>query len=212
MRITNFKNLIISLPVLNQSFTTKRKTWKKFENNHWLKSLNDEIFGEDEFVEISRKDVFNESSLKKKIIKAIYWGYPRGMRGNNFRNILSNINLIESAIRMLINKNNDEDGFNSFVDKMKKIPGIGLSTYSKILYFCNIKFLSNSSVILDKRIIDQVTDSKFDELKSLGKISLITAPKKFIQFLDLINKIAREMKTNAANVEQFLFIFGTNLK
>lgn len=89
MNIENFKILISSLPVRQQCFTSKKRTWQKAENKiDWLKEINNSLFNNQETLNISRQDIFDSKELmREKLLKIIYWGYPNGMRGNNFWNI-----------------------------------------------------------------------------------------------------------------------------
>lgn len=83
MKLLDYHPLIANLPVREQSFTTNRTTWKKAEKeNSDLKELNEQIFEQNQpFLTLKRQDVFDAENLKEKIIKTIYWGYPRGKSG-----------------------------------------------------------------------------------------------------------------------------------
>lgn len=215
MNIDNFKVLIKNLPVRQQSFTTKRTTWKPAEEKiDWLGALNDKLFEKQETLNISRQDIFNTNySLRELILKTIYWGYTAGMRGNHFVEILTKITSIEEALNILKNKNEltDQD-FIAFSEAMENIPGIGLSTYSKLLYFFNIKFDGNPCLILDQRLIDVFNSNFYEEYMPLGKIKDYKREEAYLPYLSLTNKISKNLETKGENLEQFLFIFGNNLK
>jgi hypothetical protein len=99
--------LIANLPVRQQCFTTRRGTWQNFENQiPWLMAINERLFEENISVNISRNDIFNTENVREKIIKTIYWGYPRGMRGNNFRNIVNQIDIIQAAVIAALENHN----------------------------------------------------------------------------------------------------------
>jgi len=214
MKIVNYKTLILSLPVRQQCFKTKRDTWSKAERQIlWLADFNKILF-EKETLTISRQDIFNTNdSIRETILKTIYWGYTGGMRGNHFINILKNIPLIESTFKELKSKsqltNND---FEDMTKVFKDIPGLGLSTYSKLLYFLNIRFNNNPALILDQRLIDVFANKHFEEYSELVRINYGNAEKKFLEYLMISNKIAIQLNTQGENIEQFLFIFGNNLK
>jgi hypothetical protein len=98
MQINEFKILISNLPVRQQCFTTKRRIWETAESDIvWLKTLNDNLFGNNKTLTISRQDIFDTTNLRELLIKTIYWGYTGGMRGKHFANILKQIDLIEVA-------------------------------------------------------------------------------------------------------------------
>lgn len=119
MSIKYYKNLISTLPVRQQSFTTKRATWRKEEEQfYWFKTLNQQMFQDNKTLTISRQDIFNSSDLRKVLIKTIYWGYPSGMRGNNAGNILKSIQSIEETYNELKQtKNPKEESFKKFTKK-----------------------------------------------------------------------------------------------
>jgi len=106
MNILQYKTLIQNLPVRQQSETTKRSTWLKAEDEiKWLKTLNEKLFDGQYTLTISRQDIFDSTnSTREFILKVIYWGYPRDMRGNHFVNILSNIQTLETALNDLKRK------------------------------------------------------------------------------------------------------------
>lgn len=214
MNINNYKILISNLPVRQQCFTTKRTTWTKAENEiKWLKNLNDKLFGDNKTLTISRQDIFETNEPRKAIIKTIYWGYTAGMRGNHFLNILKNIDTIENVLRTLRDKTNPTTtDFNDLTLTFKNVAGLGLSTYSKLLYFFKISFNGNPCVILDQRLIDVFASKTYSNFQQLNKIRYDNAEKNYLDFLQLIKQLANDLETHGENIEQFLFIFGNNLK
>jgi len=93
---------------------------------------------------ISRQDIFETNEIREKIIKTIYWGYTAGMRGNHFVNILKHIDTIENTLLSLRQKSNPTTAdFYSLTETFKNVSGLGLSTYSKLLYFFKITFNDN---------------------------------------------------------------------
>ncbi len=214
MNIESYKILISNLPVKQQCFTTKRTTWNKAENEiDWLKSLNDKLFGDQKTLTISRQDIFETKDPREKIIKTIYWGYTAGMRGNHFINILKHIDNIEnSLLRLLQNANPTTSDFTELTANFKNVAGLGLSTYSKLLYFFKIKFNDNFCIILDQRLIDVFASKTYSDFQEISKMRYDNAEKKYLDFLNLIRQLEGKIGTEGENIEQFLFIFGNNLK
>ena len=202
------------MPVKQQCFTTKRTTWNKAENEiDWLKNLNDRLFGDQKTLTISRQDIFETKAPREKIIKTIYWGYTAGMRGNHFINILKHIDNIENSLSRLKQKTNPTTSdFTELTANFKNVAGLGLSTYSKLLYFFKIKFNDNFCIILDQRIIDVFARKTYSDFQEIGKIRYDNAEKKYLDFLNLIRQLAGKIGTEGENIEQFLFVFGNNLK
>lgn len=214
MNIDSYKTLISNLPVRQQSFTTKRTTWLKTENEiSWLKQLNDKLFGDKPIYAISRQDIFETTDLREKIIKTIYWGYTGGMRGNHFVNILKHIDLIENTFKSLKQTANPTtDDFNKLITTFKGVTGLGLSTYSKLLYFLQLTFNGNPCLILDQRLIDVFVSKTYSEFQQISRIRYGNAEKKYLDFLQVTNQVSKMLDTKGENIEQFLFIFGNNLK
>ncbi len=214
MNIDNYKILISSFPVRQQCFTTKRTTWEKAENQFdWLIKLNDNLFGDNQTFTISRQDIFETTDLRELILKTIYWGYTGGMRGNHFVNILKNIDLIETSFKKLRQTvKPTSDDFNQLTTKFRSVSGLGLSTYSKLLYFFQLTFDGNPCLILDQRLIDVFKSKTYSEYDLLSGIRYDNAEKKYLEFLQLTNEISKELETQGENIEQFLFVFGNNLK
>ncbi len=214
MNINRYKILISNLPVRQQCFTTKRTTWLKAENEiSWLKQLNDNIFGDKSTLTISRQDIFETNEPREIIIKTIYWGYTGGMRGNHFVNILKHIDTIENALLFLREKSNPTTtDFNRLIEIFKNVSGLGLSTYSKLLYFFKISFNDNPCLILDQRLIDVFASNSYANFQQLSNIRYDNAEKKYLDFLQLVRQVASNIETEGENIELFLFTFGNNLK
>lgn len=214
MNISAFKTLIANLPVRQQSFTTKRTTWEKAEKEiEWLRKLNDNLFNDKKIITISRQDIFETTDLRELIIKTIYWGYTGGMRGNHFVNILKQVSLLENTFSKLKQKQNStSNDFTELSKIFKNISGLGLSTYSKLLYFLQITFNDNPCLILDQRLIDVFATKAYSEYNSIKSIRYDNAEKKYLDFLQLTNEVCKNLGTEGENIEQFLFIFGNNLK
>jgi hypothetical protein len=179
-----------------------------------LTDLNDRLFENRKNLTISRQDIFNTNdSIKESIVKTIYWGYTGGMRGNHFVNILKNINILESTFNELKAKSQLTNiDFEHLTTIFKNIPGLGLSTYSKLLYFLNIHFNNNPALILDQRLIDVFANKNYEDYSKLDRITYSNAERRYLEYLLITNKIAIELNTQGENIEQFLFIFGNNLK
>ena len=220
MDISIFKDLIINLPVRNQCFTVKRENlkWKEAEKRfQFFNEFNDKYFINERYT-LSRQDIFDTNDrIQETVIKTIFWGYPNGMQGGHeyFGSILDSIenNNLTIALNELKSLNNaTENDFFSFVEKMKEIKGIGLSTYSKILYFLDIKINSIPAVILDNRLISVINDNFYDQFNHFEKITESNRESNYLNYIKTIYSIANSINTKSENIEQFLFIFGNHLK
>jgi hypothetical protein len=214
MEIQNYALLISNLPVMQQCFTTKRATWQNAENEfEWLKQMNDNLFGTNSSMTISRQDIFETANTREKIIKTIYWGYTSGMRGNNFIKILDSIDIIESELLSLSSvANHDSNDFQAMATKFKNVSGLGLSTYSKLLYFFNISYNGNPCLILDQRLIDVFARDLFLDFQNLRAIRYYRAESMYLEFLSVLASVSARINTDGEKIELFLFTFGNNLK
>lgn len=212
MEITKYKELIIHLPVQEQGFTTKKTTWQRSDYSVELKTKIDKIFEHNEVLKVSRKSIFAENDTELKILKTIFWGYSAGMRNNHFEEINEKMSdLIEIFDKLNNSKNLNDSDYVNFKINMSKIKGLGISTYSKLLYFFNIKFNNCPCLILDSRLIDVFANKQYSDFQEIEKINYNNAEKYYLKYLSVIKKLESNLETKGENIEQFLFIFGNNL-
>ena len=101
------------------------------------------------------------------LAKVIVWGYPRGPRGDIFSHICENIGNIK---KLITSANNGISDWQSHFDKLSKIDGIGMSTYTKFLYFKGVKIAGSPALILDIRVINALKRDVFLELKDISNL------------------------------------------
>lgn len=208
-----FKELIKSMPVDFHAFTSKKSTWHKYLlKDDDLSIILSEIFMGNDFVEISRKDLFDlakAGNYKKFIISTILWGYPAGMRGNHFQNIADDIVALSSLLKQATEGISD---WSAHYSEVKKIRGLGLSTYTKFLYFIEAKVNSFPCVIFDKRIIDTINKKSIDGFYSLKQVKSYNSDAKYPEYLKCIDVAAKKYEAKHGQVEMFVFQFGLNIK
>ncbi len=208
MTIINYNSLIKSLPVSDQAFTVKTDNWKNaLSENHFQK-----LFKGEANICLSREDVHDTNNLELFILKAILWGYPKGMRGHNFKNIYGSIDHLSEILNV------PERGFLTMDDlpvlqkQLNRITGLGLSTYSKLLYFRDFKFDGVPALILDERLIRVFKNKVFQEFESLAEIPQSNSTKMYKTYLHIMNEMSMQLNVSGEQIEQFLFIFGNHLK
>lgn len=208
MKISDFKSLISNLPEQQQSFPIKRSNWERSFNSS---NILEECFNNKEEIEISREDIFAvpECNLEELFIKTILWGYPIGMRGTNFSKLLQNKNTI---LDLLTEAKSGISNWRTHSRIAAQIPGLGLSTYSKFLFFIHSKVENFPAVILDLRIINTIQKQAFDELNSLPKITYENGWRRYVDYLTFVDWMAKELNTDPGKVEMFLFEYGLNVK
>lgn len=212
MTIDSFDKLIKELPVDFQSFTTNRATWKKFEEvNQLVYNYNNHIFQEKKLLTISREELFSSTlDIATFLLKTIYWGYLAGMRGNNFKRITeqARFNHFAGVLKEIQIKSNITQA--NFIEYLSLVP-VGISTFSKLLYFMEIKIEQLPCLILDRQLIQVFNNQLFYELTPLSTISYPNAKFFYHKYLKLIYSISHK-RYRADKLECFLYIFGNNLK
>ena len=115
----------------------------------------------EEIFKLSRSDVFGESDTKKKIIKALMWGYPKATMPFSGKNNIINITKDEN-LEKLVNLFNDikerplaEKEINEKLPKLKVdgVSGLGIATMSKLLYFFKVSFEGKRCLIYDSNVM-----------------------------------------------------------
>lgn len=204
--IEKYSGLIKLIPVNNQSTRIKREAWKRFSDNDKA-GIVKSIFGSKDVVELSRADVFFESDTAKRIVMVLMWGYPTGGRGNNIKNILTEIDMLGKL--MSGKKDLTTNEANDLIKQFKGIHGLGVSTWTKLLYFFNFSVDSRRCQIFDQKIVDSLNKKQFSELDT-QKWKQDT--NHYYRFIDLVDKLASRMCVTPEQVELFLFYYNLDYK
>jgi hypothetical protein len=213
--LDKYSQIIQLMPIHEHGFKTKRIIWEKYEDQNeyaWLKKYNDKIFqGERERI-ITRGELLNffsnnENDVNLFILLVIYWGYPSGMRNNYFEEIIKKMSTLNGVITEIKDSPVIENFEVFFIEKTKGMNGLGLSTFSKLLYFLNVKIEGEAALILDLRIIDILRNSIF-RAKSFEKIRYENAYKKYPEYLKYMKQRANTLNATSEQLEIFMFIFG----
>lgn len=206
--ITTYTNLIKNIPALKQSTKIKKEVWNRFDYNNKSKIEND-IFGTKAEVEISREDIFYEKDTENKIVMTLMWGYPTGGRGSNITNLLKNLDKLKTTLDKIKNKNLSNQDFNVLIQEFNKIHGLGMSTWSKFLYFFNVKIDSIRCQIFDIKIVESLNKKQFSELIGNTWKQNITD---YCRYIKLANDLAVKINSSPEQVELFMFYFNYSYK
>ena len=206
--ITTYADLIKNIPVLKQSTKIKKEVWKRFDYNNKLE-IENAIFGTKAEVEISREDIFNEKDTEKKIVMTLMWGYPTGGRGSNITNLLKNLDNLKTTLDSIKNKNLSDQDFNVLIQQFKTIPRLGMSTWSKFLYFFNVKIELIECQIFDIKIVESLNKKQFSEL--IGNTWEQTIPD-YRSYIKLAEDLANKINSDPEQVELFMFYFNYSYK
>jgi hypothetical protein len=217
MRLADFTDLISNMPVSNQAFASKRSTWSTHINGGGaagaaLRALFNAHDITSENIFLSRSDLSDlalKPNLAEFVMATIIWGYPRGMRGHNFRNVTTHL---EDLCQKLLVARFPIPNWISHYKDVREIPGIGLSTYSKFLHFMSANVEGHKALILDQRIIEVVQQNLFEELASIRKLTSANASRLYPKYLECMDDAASRLSLPSDKLEFFLFEFGLHLK
>ena len=159
--IDEYRDLIKMIPVNEQASIIKKIVWNK---ESYDENIMKSIFGDNEIVELSRKDVCSEPNIKKKIIMVLMWGYPNGGRGNNINNVMKQLEQLCDLLRSVNGKNLTKEQAGKLLLELENIRGLGISTWSKLLYFFNVSIDTNRCQIFDQKIVDSLNKKQFQQL------------------------------------------------
>jgi hypothetical protein len=216
MKLSKFRNLIANMPVQYQTSTSKRTTWEKHMSGNRasdaLRSVLD-AFGTTGLVTLSRSDLrslADEPDLAQFVMATIVWGYTSGGRGNNVKNLMCNLEHLTELLSEARTQTVTE-----WIDhyrKVRRIGGVGLSTYTKFLNFLSVKVHGYAALILDDRIIRVANQGIFKELDPLRGLSNSNRVSRYPNYLMEMHSVAKSLEVSSEALEFFLFEFGLNLK
>ena len=216
MRLADFSDLISHMPVSNQAFTSKRTTWATYMKEDSagvaLRAIFDAHHRGSENVFLSRGDLSDlalKPNLPEFVMATIVWGYSRGMRGHNFRSVTSHL---DALCRILSDARSPISDWISHYNHVRAIPGIALSTYSKLLHFMSANVEGHKTLILDQRILEVVQQNLFEELASLRRLTSANASRLYPKYLECMGQAASRLALPPEKLEFFLFEFGLHLK
>ncbi|WP_343321558.1 hypothetical protein [Sphingobacterium multivorum] len=207
--IFRYRDLIACLPVNEQAFDVKASNWvKQLEDHDFI-----QLFGDNLSITLSRRDIKETTEIYLVVLKTILWGYSAGMRGKHFFNIYKDQMESICSILRSIESSCSPETFEEAHKELGKIRSLGLSTYSKLLYFLGVSLVDGgSALILDERIIRIFRSQKFEEFNSFNKISVENGYRYYLNYIQKIHELAKQMQVKEDQIELFLFTFGNNLK
>jgi len=205
------KKFISAIPVNNHAERLNEnnvKNWKEFNNevcNSVLSATNI----------ITRADILKETDCDKKIILTLIWGYPAGTMQftgkKNMQNILSNFQALSDLLSGKQGAVFDFSEMKNLLDnELKKISGLGLITFTKLLYAFDIKIkLSNGkivpSLIYDSRVIDALNEKQFDEVVNSNIEKWTDSSNCYFSYLEKMDEWSNLIGVRGEQLEYFFF-------
>ena len=192
--------------------------WDKFENVRTTYAECTNRIGRQIIKNIYRRDI------GEGVIATIMWGYPKGRYpgGRGFNGVFSQVANIVSIVEDA-QERKSEITADELCYRLSRIAGIGVSTYSKILYLAEIAVKEGICLIYDQMVMRAISRSRDPELIALseklgscfrkdkdGKDRYWNYPgaiqeATYGQFLTAVGRIALRDGLHPADVEQALF-------
>ena len=201
-KLHNFRDLIAAIPIGRHAEEIRSDFWKNEFEAARLTDIYKNIFNSEPTVRISRDKILKTPNGLEKCALVLLWGYTTGMRGNQHRKYLSNLEKIAEACSVT------DKTWESFYKNTKHIGNLGISTITKLAYFHSLKFDDSPALILDQRIIDILAKKNWEELESLSNIKYGNAGKRYIDYLQEMKRVAFNLKVEGSQLEFFLFGMG----
>ncbi len=205
-KIETYRNLISNIPVDFQSATVKKSNWSRFNSE-----LVNNVFGKESEIEISRIDVKKESDIEKKIVLTLMWGYPSGGRGRHIQNILDNLDGLKKVFQRYREKRIDEGTADNLIKEFVTIKGLGVSTWSKLLYFFGYEIDFCKCQIYDEKIVASLNKKQFSIMND--KIWVHTS-KEYYNYIRFLDDISKKFLNHESldKIELFFFYFNLGYK
>ncbi len=206
--LKDFINLIAAMPTEYQSFTAKRisKNWASILQ--WQDRAGRamrRVWGNREAIELCRADVKSlaqANDLDCFVMATLIWGYPRGMRSDHAVNICHQL---PDLVKLLSKAKKGIKNWRRHFEKVGNINGLGISTYTKFLYFLGAKVEGRNALILDDTISRVGRRGVFEEF------SREYSDRTYVAYLGRMHELATTLGVSAESLEFFLFEFGLNL-
>ena len=201
-KLSDYRNLIAEIPIGNHTEEVGNDFWlNEFQTANHIQ-VNAKIFGSNPTARISRSKITTMPNGLEKCALILLWGYTTGMRGNQHKNYLNNLESISKVC------SSSPKNWEDFYRAAKQIGNLGISTITKLAYFHGLKFNKNPALILDLQIIKILQKGRWDELKVLSHIKYENAHKHYCSYLQNMEIVASNLKINGAQLEFFLFGMG----
>ncbi|MCI7435485.1 MAG: hypothetical protein MSH22_02625 [Spirochaetia bacterium] len=207
-KISNYYKLIKELPINEQSTRIKKNVWERIKYKDKDK-IEESIFLDFSEIELSRFCVKKETDIRKKIVMVLMWGYPTGGRGNNIQNVLVNLDELVNIFTNYNKKNLNLKDFENLISSFSRISGLGISTWTKFLYFFEISVENKKCEIFDLKIVESLNKKQFVELKDKHWIQDFS---NYMEYINLIDEISNKINVQPDQVELFLFYFNLYYK
>jgi hypothetical protein len=209
MEIADYVDLIREIPLLQESYTTRREVWEPyFGENETLA----ELFGDESRLEISQAEIFaacNAGEKEKLFYMTILWAFPYGLYKKDPAVLFAS----KAAFQDLLDEATvGVKCWAKYRFAVEDVYKLGISAYSKLLYFSRATVEGMPAVKLDKRILDVLQSGRFKELRIMEHFPYFTAFDRYADYLEMMQIVAEKLDIPLANMVKFLSDYGLHLK
>lgn len=201
-KLNNFRDFIAAIPIGLHSEEVKTDFWGNNFDIAQLSNIHAKIFSGKTTTRISRDKILSTANGPEKCSLILLWGYTTGMRGNQHKQYLQNLQKISDVCSA------NYKTWDDFYKATKAIGNLGISTITKLAYFHGFKFNDSPALILDQRIINILTKKHWEELRELSSIKYDNAAKNYVKYLEKMKQVAANLKVEGSQLEFFLFGMG----
>jgi len=136
------------------------------ENTERLCNL---FFQDQDYRYISRKDLFRyyHRNTELFLLAILFWGFPKNRRDRCTAAFLNWRELVRFVRYLKKKRNLTLDDFTNLIPTLDRMPDLGISTFSKIFYFCKVSIDTNPCVILDSYVVKGISNLRGDEFEDI---------------------------------------------
>lgn len=205
--LIDLKKTILEVTDTTQPILVKKKNWEKFSRD--LKNVS-EVFGEKNDILITRDELKKNFDTEMKVLKVFMWGYPKGgFPAAHLKNMVSSecISKVAELMDEYKDKNLTKEEFLTLQEKLESIEHLGISSYTKLLYFFGIKVEDDLCLIYDKNVIAYLNSKKINEFNT-RKWSRTEG---YLDYINLVNKLGKQYEIPPDKIEMYLFEEGKKI-
>ncbi len=144
---------------------------------------------------ITRNDVRNATG-QHRIIKALLWAFADSPRVHNMERILPELGNIVTLLKQHQDDDLHATEFKAFYNALLRIPGVGVTTASILLFFYNVRCEGCAPVAITNLIACEF--ARFDELHGVENLH-------YFEQLYRFNAIATNIDVTSEQIEYFLY-------
>jgi hypothetical protein len=170
------------------------------------------FFDDQEIVYLSRKEIFSRSRRGPTdlfALSVLLWGFPTNQHGVCGHALQNWENLMEWVGHLRRNREMTLQQLEEMIPHMHNMRGLGISTFSKYMYFMGCRINGHCCLILDDRVakgIWNLTGSEFDDLKAATQNNNHRVYRNYPAFLEAMENISTTMGVASHNLEYVLWL------